>query len=179
MNFAAVLLCGGRSSRMGCDKALIEWHGRTLWQTQLDKLRQLQPERLLISCRREQQILSDVKMVFDPANTDDGPLGAITRCLELVDRPLLVLAVDMPWMTVEFLRDQILPGGFYRGPHGFETLCALYEPRMLPTMQKALTERRLALQHIVEACQPRMDKLLEKHAIFFRNVNTQADFRSS
>ena len=172
MSFAAVLLCGGRSTRMGRDKAFIDWNGRPLWQVQLEKLHQLGPERLLISCRAEQNIVSDAEMVFDPIDANDGPLGAITRCLELVQTPLLVLAVDMPWMTVEFLREHILPGGFFRGPHGFEALCAVYEPAMLPTMQKALAERRLALQRVIEACQPRVHDLSEEHAPFFRNANT-------
>ena len=172
MSFAAVLLCGGRSTRMGRDKAFIDWQGRPLWQVQLEKLRQLGPKRVLISCRAEQNIVSDAEMVFDPIDANDGPLGAITRCLELVQTPLLVLAVDMPWMTVEFLRDQILSGGFFRGAHGFEALCAVYEPHMLPTMQKALAERRLALQRVIEACQPRVHLLGEEHAPFFRNANT-------
>ena len=172
MSFAAVLLCGGRSTRMGRDKAFIDWNGRPLWQVQLEKLQQLGPNRLLISCREEQGIVSDAEIIFDPIDSNDGPLGAITRCLELVKKPLLVLAVDMPWMTVEFLRDQILPGGFFRGPHGFEALCAVYEPAMLPAMQKALAERRLALQRVIEACQPRVRELSEEHTLFFRNANT-------
>jgi molybdopterin-guanine dinucleotide biosynthesis protein A len=172
MSFAAVLLCGGKSTRMGRDKAFIDWNGRPLWQVQLEKLQQLGPNRLLISCREEQGIVSDAEIIFDPIDSNDGPLGAITRCLELVKKPLLVLAVDMPWMTVEFLRDQILPGGFFRGPHGFEALCAVYEPAMLPAMQKALAERRLALQRVIEACQPRVRELSEEHTLFFRNANT-------
>jgi molybdopterin-guanine dinucleotide biosynthesis protein A len=172
MSFAAVLLCGGRSTRMGRDKAFIDWNGRPLWQVQLEKLQQLGPERLLISCRAEQNIVSDVEMVFDPIDANDGPLGAITRCLELVQRPLLVLAVDMPWMTIEFLRERILHGGFFRGPHGFEALCAVYQPSMLPTMQTALAAHCLALQRVIEACQPRVHELTEEDASFFRNANT-------
>ncbi len=172
MSFAAVLLCGGRSTRMGRDKAFIDWHGRPLWQVQLEKLQQLGPERLLISCRAEQNIVSDVEMVFDPIDANDGPLGAITRCLERVRMPLLVLAVDMPWMSVAFLRERVVPGGFFRGPHGFEALCAVYELEMLPTMQTALAEHRLALQRVIEACQPTVHELGEEDEGFFRNANT-------
>jgi len=179
MSFAAVLLCGGRSTRMGRDKAFIDWNGRPLWQVQLEKLRQLAPERLLISSRAEQKVgqvfnLSSKapEVVFDPPNSNDGPLGAITRCLERVQMPLLVLAVDMPWMTVEFLRERVVPGGFFRGPHGLEALCAVYELEMLPTMQTALGEHRLALQRLIEACQPCVHELREEDAGFFRNANT-------
>lgn len=175
MSFAAVLLCGGKSTRMGRDKAFLDWNGRPLWQVQLEKLRELGPERLLISCRAEQHIVSDAEMVFDPPETDDGPLGAITRCLELVQMPLLVLAVDMPWMTVEFLRDHILPGGFFRGPHGFETLCAVYRPDMLPAMQGALRERRLALQRVVEESHPVIHEITTDQSPWFQNANTPAE----
>jgi len=172
MSFAAVLLCGGKSTRMGRDKAFLDWNGRPLWQVQLEKLHQLAPQRLLISCREEQNIVCDAEMAFDPIDSNDGPLGAITRCLELVQMPLLVLAVDMPWMTVECLREHILLGGFFRGPHGFEALCAVYEPAMLQNMKNALAERRLALQRVIEACQPRVHELTDEHAPFFRNANT-------
>ena len=175
MSFAAVLLCGGKSTRMGRDKAFLDWHGRPLWQVQLEKLQQLSPQRLLVSCREEQNIVSDAERVFDPIDSNDGPLGAITRCLELVRMPLLVLAVDMPWMTVECLREHILPGGFFRGPHGFEALCAVYEPAMLQNMKNALAERRLALQHVIEACHPRVRELTADVADYFHNANTAED----
>jgi molybdopterin-guanine dinucleotide biosynthesis protein A len=182
MSFAAVLLCGGKSTRMGRDKAFLDWHGRPLWQVQLEKLQQLSPQRLLISCREEQKVeqvfnlfSKAPELVYDPPNTNDGPLGAITRCLEMVQMPLLVLAVDMPWMTVECLREHILPGGFFRGPHGFEALCAVYEPAMLQNMKNALAERRLALQHVIEACHPRVRELTADVADYFHNANTAED----
>lgn len=178
MSFAAVLLCGGKSTRMGRDKAFLDWNGRPLWQVQLEKLQELSPQRLLVSCREKQDIVSDAETVFDPIDSNDGPLGAITRCLELVQIPLLVLAVDMPWMTSAFLREHILAGGFFRGPHGFEALCAVYEPSMLKTMQNALAERRLALQRVIEACQPRIHELTDEHAPFFRNANTPEELSS-
>ena len=36
--FAAVLLAGGRSSRMGTNKASIEYEGMPMWRFQIDKL---------------------------------------------------------------------------------------------------------------------------------------------
>jgi molybdopterin-guanine dinucleotide biosynthesis protein A len=187
--FAAVLLAGGRSTRMKQDKALLHWHGQDLWQAQLHKLQSLGAERVLLSCRREQPLfVSDgVEIIHDPVGVDDGPLGAITRCLERVQMPLLVLAVDMPWMTVAFLREQIgkhdnpQQGWFFRGPHGDETLAGMYVPAMLPYMRESLSKKDLKLQHVIEACvhsgSAITHPMSDDQAAFFHNVNTPGDLK--
>ena len=189
--FATVLLAGGRSTRMKQDKALLHWHGQDLWQAQLHKLQSLGAARVLLSCRREQPLFvspsEGVEVMHDPEGVDEGPLGAITRCLEQVQMPLLVLAVDMPWMTAAFLREYLVPhaepvrGQFFRGPHGDETLAGLYVPAMLPLMQEALRAKHLALQPIIEAAVHA--ELAATHVLgeaempFFRNANTPADLK--
>ena len=49
MRCSAVLLAGGRSSRMGQDKAFLEIAGQMLWRRQIETLRALSPEQLMIS----------------------------------------------------------------------------------------------------------------------------------
>ena len=185
--FAAVLLAGGRSTRMKQDKALLHWHGQQLWQVQLHKLQSLGAERVLLSCRCEQPLLVNdgVEIIHDPAGVDDGPLGAITRCLECVQMPLLVLAVDMPWMTAAFLREQLSEhenpdqGWFFCGSHGAEALAGMYVPAMLPHMRQALSEKNLKLQHMIEACVQNGSALTHEMSCdqtpFFHNVNTPSD----
>jgi len=189
--FAAALLAGGRSTRMKQDKALLHWHGQDLWQAQLHKLQSIGAARVLLSCRREQPLFvspsEEVEVVHDPEGADDGPLGAITRCLEQVQMPLLVLAVDMPWMTAAFLREQLHQhespekGWFFRGPHGDESLAGLYVPSMLPLMRESLSKKDFKLQHVIETAVH--SELAITHALgdeqmpFFQNANTPADLR--
>ncbi|OYW78236.1 MAG: hypothetical protein B7Z37_00055 [Verrucomicrobia bacterium 12-59-8] len=189
--FAAALLAGGRSTRMKQDKALLHWHGQDLWQAQLHKLQSIGAARVLLSCRSEQSLFvspsEEVEVVHDPEGEDSGPLGAITRCLEQVQMPLLVLAVDMPWMTAAFLREQLHKhespekGWFFRGPHGDEALAGLYVPAMLPLMQEALSKKDFKLQHIIETAVH--SDLAITHALgdeqmpFFHNANTPADLK--
>ncbi|WP_395750278.1 molybdenum cofactor guanylyltransferase [Prosthecobacter sp.] len=189
--FAAALLAGGRSTRMKQDKALLHWHGQDLWQAQLHKLQSLGAERVLLSCRGDQPLYvspsDEVEIVLDPEDADEGPIGAITRCLEQVQMPLLVLAVDMPWMTAAFLREQLHKhdspdkGWFFRGPHGDEALAGLYVPSMLPLMQDALAKKDFKLQHIIEAAVHTglaiTHTLGDEQMPFFHNVNTPADLK--
>ena len=55
MRFSAVLLAGGKSSRMGSDKAFLEIEGEPLWQRQLATLRGLSPGQLMISGPRREE----------------------------------------------------------------------------------------------------------------------------
>src|SRR6478672_3356741 len=104
-HFAAALISGGRSSRMGRDKAFLDWHGGPLWECQFDKLARLTPALLLISCREDQKIASDRAEVLHDPPGNQGPLPALARCLERAQMPLLALAVDMPHVTVSLLQE--------------------------------------------------------------------------
>ena len=99
---AVVLIAGGKSTRMGRDKAgLLDRTGRELWKGRLELLQELKPMEVLISCREDQEYLaqSGARLVFDQWE-DAGPLGGIVGCLEAMEsQRLLVLAVDLPGMT--------------------------------------------------------------------------------
>jgi molybdopterin-guanine dinucleotide biosynthesis protein A len=105
MNFSAVLLAGGESRRMGRDKATVEWRGRPLWECQLEKLRALRPEKLFLSARSDVPWRpTDVELIPD-APPSHGPLSGLAAAIDTIETDfLLVLAIDMPFMTTEHLR---------------------------------------------------------------------------
>jgi len=184
MTFSAALLVGGQSSRMGRDKSLLDWQGEPLWQHQLHILRALDPHRLLIAARAEQRINapSDASLILDPHDSDEGPLGAITRCLRAAQSSVFVLATDMPRMTADFLRpylDDDVKGFVFRTSQGFEPLAAFYTPTMLSMLEDALANRRLALQRfIASAIEQGLMRLIDvapADEFYFRNVNTPSD----
>ena len=123
--------------------------------------------------------------VFDPPDSDEGPLGGIVRCLQTTDLLLLVLAVDMPHMTSAFLRERLLAefddehGLVFKGAHGFEPLAAIYTLSMLSLFEAALQSGRLGLQSLIaEAVELGLMKVIDMKPAdepFFRNVNTPAD----
>jgi molybdopterin-guanine dinucleotide biosynthesis protein A len=153
---------------------------------QLQKLAALTPARLLLSCRKEQGLALDdaaTETVYDPPD-NPGPLGAIIICLETVKLPLLVLAVDMPGMTVEFLQT-MLPanedqGVVCRSSHGFEPLAALYVPSALPLLHRQMNagnfRMQAALGLLVDAGLMRLRELREDEVLLFRNANTPEEY---
>jgi len=103
--FSAVLLTGGRSTRMGRDKALLPLaDGRTLLEGQLATLRAAGAAEVLVSARPEQsRPLADVRLVTDLL-PDCGPLAGLAAALAVaVHDRVLVLAIDLPEMSPEFL----------------------------------------------------------------------------
>jgi molybdopterin-guanine dinucleotide biosynthesis protein A len=187
-SFAAALLVGGRSSRMGRDKALLEWKGRSLWREQARKLSELSPARLLLSCREEQGLdagSEHAETILDPPG-NPGPLGAIARCLEVAGMPLLVLAVDMPDMTAVFLRGLLSEWGGQesglvgRSKYGFEPLAAIYPQRALLLLrdQIAIQNYRMqsALNILVEEGIMRVREVSQAELPLFRNANTPEEY---
>ena len=104
MRISAVLLAGGESRRMGCDKAILQWRGRPLWEWQIEKLRALRPEKIFLSARSDVPWRPvNVKLLRD-APPSRGPLSGLAAALAAIKTDhLLALAVDMPFMTTENL----------------------------------------------------------------------------
>jgi len=102
--FTGALIAGGRSSRMGRDKAFLDWQGRPLWELQLAKLRSVGASELLVCGRRDQGFAGD-GFRFVPDDVDDlGPLSGLANALkEASHETIVVLAVDMPLVTAELL----------------------------------------------------------------------------
>jgi molybdopterin-guanine dinucleotide biosynthesis protein A len=156
MTISAVLLAGGESRRMGRDKATLEWRGRPLWEWQLEKLRVLCPEKILLSARSDVSWRpTDVELVLD-APPSRGPLSGLAAALASIETDyLLALAIDLPFMTAEHLRflcglatdkSGVIPTIDGRG----EPLAAIYPRDARAVFLEALQGDNFSLQPIVK-----------------------------
>jgi molybdopterin-guanine dinucleotide biosynthesis protein A len=134
---------------MGRDKAFLQYEGAPLWQRQLATLQKLSPEQLMISGPARAE-WGDCKVVAD-AVTNAGPLAGVAAALQKCTTPLLVvLAVDLPRMTTEFLRSLLdLGGAVARGPRGFEPLAAVYPTSCTSLAVKALSNGDFSMQNFI------------------------------
>lgn len=194
-SFAAVLMAGGRSVRMGRDKASLDWQGRPLWQVQAEKLLGTGGEPVIIACRRQQALhergLAPGKLFwrFDPEDEETGPAGVVVRMLEEFKLPLLLLAVDMPFMTAAFINQSIVgaappgQGLFFESRHGLEPLAGWYSPGMLPVMRGCMASGSLGLRGMIQECRLQglaaLHSLSEVEEALFTNLNTPAHWRSA
>lgn len=180
MRCSAVLLAGGKSSRMGRDKALLEIGGETLWRRQLATLRALAPQQLMVAGPPRGEVESIVDEVEGA-----GPLGGLATALRRCSAPLLVvLAIDLPEITPDFLRALLDlcdedRGAVPCGAEFYEPLAAVYPTTLRDAASEALRAGDFSLQHFVaEAVRAQRLVRREIHPAeshLFTNLNTPAD----
>ncbi len=182
MSVVGVVLAGGRSSRFGRDKALLEIDGETLLQRTVARLREACGEALIIGPPERGQQAPDTPVVQDEI-PGIGPLGGIATALRArPGRSVLVVAVDMPFLSVPLLRhlagmaaeaDVVLPVVGGRG----QQLHAVYGPACLPAIEGQIAAGdykidrffpSVRLRRVDEAELRRFDPGLRA----FQNVNT-------
>ncbi|MDW5266779.1 MULTISPECIES: molybdenum cofactor guanylyltransferase [Acidobacteriaceae] len=100
-DLSGYVLAGGKSSRMGRDKALLELAGKPLVLRAVQKLRRVCAEVSILGNREELEAYAP--LVRD-LHEGCGPLGGIEAALAHSTRAWnLLMAVDMPFLPVGFL----------------------------------------------------------------------------
>ena len=146
----ALILVGGKSTRMGRDKSQIDYHGKPQWQFMADVLRGLNLE-VFISCREEQAAQFEGENLIFDSFTGLGPFGAIASAFrENPNTAWLVVACDLPLLnenTLKTLIENRKPSAIattYRSPEsaeGFpEPLITIWEPNSYAILLQFLTQ---------------------------------------
>jgi molybdenum cofactor guanylyltransferase len=188
--FSAVLLAGGKSSRMGREKAGLIVDDQPLWQRQFATLRATQPAELFISGKPDgPYVEAGVPIVVD-AQPGLGPLGGLATALHHAQHEhLLVLAIDLPAMTAAFLtalqRTAAAAGKGVvpQGDKWFEPLAAVYPRSCLPLVEQCLRGDDHSMQHFVRLAVQRghlsVFPLTKEDDPHFRNLNEPSDCGST
>jgi molybdopterin-guanine dinucleotide biosynthesis protein A len=180
-----VLLAGGESRRMGTDKATFLFRGKPLWQVQLETLRRLRPAEIFLSARTDPSWRpNDMQFIADTPPSC-GPLSGIAASLGKIHTAhLLALAIDMPFMTENYLCsicDAIEPsrGVVAKIDNRAEPLAAIYPREAEIDFRAALAGTDFSLQNVVRQLVT-SGKLLEisvtkQERPLFRNLNNASD----
>ena len=101
---AGIILAGGRSTRMGRDKALLQIDGETMLARTVRIVSEVMPEVLIVGRTTLPPGLSGVTAVPD-AYGETGPLGGIVTGLTRVTaEQVLVVSCDLPHLQADVLR---------------------------------------------------------------------------
>jgi molybdopterin-guanine dinucleotide biosynthesis protein A len=179
---------GGRSTRMGRDKALLPWHGGTLLHHALARLREACADvRILCGPAARYEDLG-APLVLD-AVTGRGPLAGLHAALAAAGgRRVVLLGVDLPFVPGALLAwlAGAFPGADAAVPvtaAGPEPLCAAYGPGCLGPVARALEgdPRMTAFWDDVRVEAVSTDDLRRfgDPRTMFRNVNDLAGYEAA
>lgn len=140
-----IVLAGGRSTRMGTDKAWLDWNGRPLVARVAAALRAAGcTEVLAVGGHLARLAQLGLSAIPDP-EPGEGPLPALAAGLRAARGPLvLAVACDMPHLNPRALaltadlapgHDAVVP---WLDPRGWEPLHAAYRRSCLPAIQERL-----------------------------------------
>lgn len=186
----AIILAGGKSSRMGENKALLPFGDRPLIQRVVDELRPHFDDLILVTNQPEAHMaMADIRLVSD-VHPHQGPLGGIlSGLLASRGRHNMVVSCDMPFLnhllldymwTLRNWGDVVVP----LTHEALSPMCAIYDRHVLPELASALAagERKvMGLYPRLKVHYVREDELkaYDPQLLSFRNVNTRDDYEAA
>lgn len=186
MHVTGVILAGGKSRRMGRDKAFLPFGKRMLIEQVIDVLQQVTDELLLITNTPDQYLRFGLPMGSDVI-PDAGSLGGIYTGLVYSHTPYsLFLACDMPFVKPEFLRflcelaveaDVVIP----KNAEDFQPLCALYSQACRDPIRQKIDAGRLKITGFFDQVRVRIIEgetlaRYDPHDVMFFNANTPEEY---
>jgi molybdopterin-guanine dinucleotide biosynthesis protein A len=183
-----IVLAGGRSRRMGRDKAALEYHGEPHVRRTAALLAGV-CERVFVSCRADQAsdpTLDGLEKVPDAFDIG-GPLnGILSAQAAHPQAAFLVAACDLPFLSAEALsvlvasRDPSKPMTVFENPareNFLEPLCAIYEPGYSEQAKFVMGLGLTCPTKIADALDAKRLTLRgPEEALFLENANTPEDY---
>jgi len=154
----AVVLCGGRSTRMGRDKSALPFHGDTLLGRAVRLVARVAADVVVVA-RPGQELppLPDGVHIVRDEVLDQGPLGGLAPGLRASRaEACFVTSCDAPWLrpaVVRLLFERL--GGadvaFAEAEGRLQPLCAVYRTSVAPRIDALLAAGRLRPVFLAES----------------------------
>jgi molybdenum cofactor guanylyltransferase len=155
MKAGAIILSGGKSSRMGTNKALLKFREKTNIERIKDELQHVFDDIILVTNDPETYQFLNMKMVTDQY-PGSGPLAGIHAGLEASDyEENFVVACDMPFVSSELAsslvkalkhHDAVVPVSEGRQ----HPLFAAYQKRVANEAKECIEDGNLRIKHMLE-----------------------------
>lgn len=156
LTISALILSGGQSSRMGEEKRLINYHGKTQEQYLFDLLSNFF-SAVYVSINQNQT--TDLPYIQDLDLPIKSPMvGIVSAFTHNPNVAWLVVACDMPFVdeiAIEFLlkhRNSEKFATAFENPdeHFPEPLLTIYEPRIFPKLQEAINQGKKSPMKVLQ-----------------------------
>ena len=188
-NASAIILTGGKSSRMGRPKALLLFDGEPLIVHVVRTLERLFTDIVVVAAPEQELPPLPVTLVRDEV-AYQGPVGGIHYGLRAARREVgFVTSCDVPFLNLSLISyltsqisdvDVVVP--YWQGR--FQPLLAVYRLSVVPLLQDQLERgelRPIYLYKKVPTREVREDEIrrFDPEGLSFLNMNTPKDYQSA
>lgn len=183
-----VILAGGKSCRMGTNKAFLQIEQERLIDTNVRLLRDIFKDVVVVVSNPLEYLLQEATIVTDifPGR---GALGGLyTGLFFSPDKYAFVMACDIPFLNPRFVEYMVEKSKGYdivvpAPPDGLQPLCAVYSRVCLPAIKNLLDKNRLRIRgfypgHKVLEIPPAVLSSFDPEGNMFININTPEDLRN-
>jgi len=177
-DLTGIILAGGKSRRMGSNKALHEYNGLLLIEHSMNIINQL-TDRIFISGQYDEYNRFDALKVPDNY-FDIGPIAGIEACLSKSEtNNNLFVPCDTPLLSIELLNSILEHSGNFDAvvpilPDGkVEPLVALYSRSILPFIHQQISAGDYQILSLLKKINTKYLAIADTG--YFRNINTPDD----
>ncbi|MBS1949106.1 MAG: molybdenum cofactor guanylyltransferase [Bacteroidetes bacterium] len=179
----AFVLAGGKSSRMGQDKAMMLLDGKPMIAYVLDTINSFQlPIKIVANSEGYEKFDYDVVKDIVP---DKGPMGGLYTALHYNTRPnVLLISCDTPFISAQAV-DRLLnetknnPVTVAGTMTRINPLFAVYHQSLRQKISTCIIKNNLKMKEFIFSENYKtvnMDDLAEQHQFLFFNINNKTDF---
>lgn len=156
----ALVVCGGKSSRMGTDKSMLKYFGKPQRYHAYNLLNPL-CEKVVISCNAGQIDTMEPGYSFLPDFTEYDNMGPVAALLtafsQFPGKHILLVGCDYPFLTKEELTNfsslcnTATPAAFFNEEMNcFEPMLAWYPSHSFSTVKKMVSNGQFSLQYFLK-----------------------------
>jgi molybdenum cofactor guanylyltransferase len=185
---SVIVLAGGKSSRMGRDKALLEIDGKCLLERSCEVAANLTSEVYVLTAwpDRYRSTLSKKCQFLVEYNPGSGPLIALTQGLtQITTEWILLLACDLPLLDAQMIQHwashlaAVPPSTLAVVPYQnsrWEPLCGFYRQQSLSSLQSFIEDGGRSFQVWLNQIAVVSLYVGERESLMLSNCNTLEEF---
>ncbi|NOT50426.1 MAG: molybdenum cofactor guanylyltransferase [Chitinophagaceae bacterium] len=157
-NITAIILAGGKSSRMGTEKGLVIFNGKPLVQHVIDALKKITDNIIIIT--QDPAYSTFGLSCYPDIYKDKGALGGIyTGLVNSPSQKNIVVGCDMPFLSQNILNGLISGSGgvdvlLTMHKDKAEPLCSIYDKSCIPHFKNLIEKDQLKITDAMAGLKP-------------------------
>ena len=182
-NISAFILCGGKSSRMGTEKGLVNYNNKPFIQLVIDAIEPITTNIFLVTDNQEYTDFN-YPLVAD-IYKNKGPVGGIFSALDRSETENnLILSCDIPKISTNVIKNYLINNIsdqkdviFLSDDKNVYPLIGIYNKSVKPKFSEAIKSNKIKLLSLLNELNCQVIKVNPRDFESLKNINTQDELK--